>query len=75
MNYVGPVRLRALIGTCNCIGRPIALLELRTVNANLVLKFDIEFADEGDGSEFIEKTTDLITLCLADLNLRFKRKT
>ncbi|OCK75773.1 putative cytochrome P450 [Lepidopterella palustris CBS 459.81] len=61
-------------GAYGCIGRPLALMQLRTVIASLVIKFDVEFAPGDDGSSFISNTKDQFTLCLADLNLLFKSR-
>lgn len=34
------------LGTYNCIGKPVAMMNLRTTLAKLILNFDIEVQDE-----------------------------
>ncbi|KAI0603007.1 putative cytochrome P450 monooxygenase [Biscogniauxia sp. FL1348] len=60
------------LGPYGCIGRPLALLQIRTLMAQIIMRFDIEFPPGQDGSWFIENTTDRLTWGLADLDLCFK---
>ncbi|KAF2710676.1 cytochrome P450 [Pleomassaria siparia CBS 279.74] len=59
------------VGTYGCIGRPLATMEMRAVIAEIVMRFDVDFAKDDDGRSFIEDTTDQFTLHLADLELKF----
>jgi len=59
------------LGPYGCIGKQLALMELRTVIAELVTKFDVKFAAGETGRNLIEKTEDYFTLGLADLNCEF----
>lgn len=47
-------------------------MELRTLTAQLVLKYDISFASGEDGSRLLTKTRDHFTLTLGQLDLVFK---
>lgn len=49
-------------------------MQLRTVVAEAVMKFDIAFAAGRDGSEFISKVKDRFTWGLADLDLCFQSR-
>lgn len=60
------------IGVYGCIGKPLALLEMRTLIAKLVMKYDVAFAPGEDGKALMEDTKDHFTLGLADLNLTFQ---
>ncbi|KAI1492457.1 putative cytochrome P450 monooxygenase [Biscogniauxia mediterranea] len=60
------------LGPYGCIGRPLAQMQIRTLMAQIVMRFDVEFPPGQDGSKFIENTKDRFTLGLADLDLCFK---
>jgi cytochrome P450 len=52
-------------GVYNCVGQKLAMMELRSVTANLIKLFQIRFADGEDGGELLEKTRDCTGwLCL-----------
>lgn len=59
------------LGPYGCIGKGLALMELRTIITLLVTQFDVEFAPGEDGRAFIEESKDMFTIALADLNLKF----
>ncbi|WPH03318.1 cytochrome P450 [Acrodontium crateriforme] len=59
------------VGTYSCVGKQLALNEIRTVLAKLILSFDIAFAPGEDGTKLMEETEDYFVLGLADLNLVF----
>lgn len=59
------------MGKFSCIGKNLALMELRSVIALLVLQFDIRFADGEDGSDLINKSIDTFTITLGKLDLVF----
>ncbi|KAJ8101623.1 cytochrome P450 [Lipomyces tetrasporus] len=61
-----------LTGPYGCIGRPLALMQIRLVIAATVSKFDIGFPPGADGSDFVENTKDRFTWGLAELNLCFR---
>jgi len=58
-------------GPYSCIGKQLALMELRTVVAMLVTRFDVHFAPGEDGSALLENVQDVFTVCLNDLDLVF----
>lgn len=58
-------------GTYSCIGKQLALMELRIVTARIVTQFDISFALGEDGTELFEKTKDVFTLEVASLRMVF----
>ncbi|KAI5924848.1 putative cytochrome P450 monooxygenase [Camillea tinctor] len=60
------------IGPYGCVGRPLAQMQLRTLTAQIVMRFDLEFPPGQDGSGFIENVTDRFTWGLAPLDLCFK---
>jgi cytochrome P450 len=55
-----------------CIGKPLALMELRTVLTKLIMAFDVDFAPGDDGSDLISKGRDHFTMETGPLNLVFK---
>lgn len=57
-----------------CIGKQLALMEIRWVTAQIVRRWDVAFAP-GQGKEaFIEGQRDTFTLVLPTLNLIFARR-
>lgn len=63
-------------GPYGCIGRPLAMVNLRTTLAQLVMRFDISFppSDSDKGITFEAKTTEHFTLHPAELKLCFQRR-
>jgi tryprostatin B 6-hydroxylase len=55
-----------------CIGKPLALMELRCVLAKLITAFDVEFAAGEDGTDLIQKSRDHFTIEPGPLRLVFK---
>lgn len=62
------------LGAYNCIGRPLALLNLRTTIAKLLLTFDIRLAPGEDGHNVHENALDRFTLEPGDLMLVFEKR-
>ncbi|KAI9791595.1 MAG: hypothetical protein M1816_003681 [Peltula sp. TS41687] len=60
-------------GPYNCIGRPLALMNLRTTLAKLLLTFDFELAP-GETGASIENAKDHFALVPEELNVVFRRK-
>ncbi|KAK3658710.1 hypothetical protein LTR56_001581 [Elasticomyces elasticus] len=58
------------MGPYNCIGKNLALTELRTLTARLVLEFDVKLAP---GQEPVLRTRDHFTVDISDLNLVFAK--
>ncbi|KAI8626135.1 cytochrome P450 monooxygenase-like protein [Xylariaceae sp. FL1651] len=59
------------LGRFSCIGKNLALNELRTVISKTVLEFDIAFAPGETGQTLLEESKDIFTMALAKLELRF----
>lgn len=49
-------------------------MEMRTVTALLLLKFDVQFAPEEDGATLLNNSRDSFTMIFADLNLVFSER-
>jgi cytochrome P450 len=61
-------------GVYSCVGKQLALMELRSVVARTVTQFNIGFAPGEDGTNLLTKTRDVFTLDLAPLNLVFTER-
>ena len=61
-------------GPFGCIGKNLALMELRTLVSKLVKEFDIAFAPGEDGTKLLTETTEHFTLGVAPLNLVFSKR-
>ncbi|KAF2721077.1 putative P450 monooxygenase [Polychaeton citri CBS 116435] len=59
------------MGPHGCIGKNLALMQLRTLVAQLVLEFDVAFAPGENGNRVIYETKDHFTLSLGQLDLVF----
>jgi tryprostatin B 6-hydroxylase len=59
-------------GPYGCIGRPLALLTVRTTLAKIVTTFDISFAPGEDGVDFESKAHERFTMRFGDLMISFK---
>jgi tryprostatin B 6-hydroxylase len=59
-------------GPYGCIGRPLALLTVRTTLARIVATFDISFAPGEDGKNFEEYAKERFTIAFGDLMVSFK---
>jgi cytochrome P450 len=61
-------------GKYNCVGQKLAIMELRSVTANLVRTFDMRFAD-GENGERVEKMTkDCFTLVVGKLDVKLTKR-
>ncbi|GME48286.1 putative cytochrome p450 protein [Neofusicoccum parvum] len=61
-------------GVYGCIGRPLALMELRLVVAKLLLAFEVGFAPGESGVELLERSRDHFTFECGELRLCFKER-
>jgi cytochrome P450 len=61
-------------GPYGCIGKNLAMMELRTVITQILDRFDVSFAKGEDGSALMDNTIDHFTLGLAPLKLRFAER-
>ncbi|RHZ49712.1 hypothetical protein CDV55_100983 [Aspergillus turcosus] len=62
------------LGPYNCIGRPLALLNLRTTLVKLITTFDVGFAPGEDGRAFVQQAQDNFVLYMGPLHLTFTRR-
>ena len=61
------------MGPMGCIGKNLALTELRTLTARLVKDFDVSFAKGEDGKRILTETLDHFTVDPGDLELVFTK--
>ncbi|KAL2009650.1 hypothetical protein VTN00DRAFT_5457 [Thermoascus crustaceus] len=57
-----------------CIGRTLALLNLRTTVAQIIMNFDFKFGPGEDGRAFEGQTKDHFTVGLGPLNMSFTKR-
>lgn len=63
-----------LQGSESCIGKQLAFIQLSIVVAQIILQFDVKFADGEDGARLIQDSLDLAMLHPAQLDLTFTRR-
>ncbi|KAJ6012324.1 hypothetical protein N7522_002679 [Penicillium canescens] len=61
-------------GPWACVGRRLALMELRRVTTELLIRFDISFAPDKANDTFLEDGRDMFTLAAAPLFLNFTKR-
>lgn len=59
------------MGPFGCIGRNLAMMELRTVTARIISKFDLKLADGEDGHRLMYETKDHFTVDPGHLDIVF----
>ncbi|CBF89142.1 hypothetical protein AN0606.2 [Aspergillus nidulans FGSC A4] len=62
------------LGHFNCIGRPLALMNLRVTLAQLIMEFDVKFAPGEDGKQFLADAKDNFVMYFGKLELAFTRR-
>nr|POE87438.1 tryprostatin b 6-hydroxylase [Quercus suber] len=62
------------MGPYGCIGKNLALTEIRTLTAKLLLKYEVAFAPKEDGRRLLFETLDHFTLSPGDLELVFRER-
>ncbi|KAL4804568.1 cytochrome P450 [Aspergillus unguis] len=62
------------MGRYGCVGKQLALMEMRHVIARLVLEFDISFADGETGESFDRDAKDTFTYTVGPLMLNFESR-
>ncbi|KAL4895626.1 cytochrome P450 [Aspergillus ambiguus] len=60
------------LGPYNCIGKPLAMLNLRTTVARMVMEFDMRLAPGEDGKKFLGEAQDNFVLYMGELRLVFE---
>ena len=63
-----------MTGPYSCIGRPLALLSIRTLLAKLVLTYDFAFAPGETGCGIEEDSQEHFTLVPGDLHIIFTKR-
>ena len=58
-------------GPFGCIGKNLALMEIRTLASRMIMKFDVAFAPGEDGTRLLMETTEHFTLGLGPMDLIF----
>ena len=61
-------------GPFGCIGKNLALMEIRTVVSRMIMNFDVAFAPGEDGTNLLMKTTEHFTLGLGPMDLVFTKR-
>ena len=59
------------LGPYGCIGKPLAMMNLRTTIARLITMFDVTFAPGENCGRFEEQAVDQTLLVFGELNLSF----
>jgi cytochrome P450 len=62
------------MGPYGCIGKPLALMQMRTLIARIIMDYDVKFADGEDGSRLMHDSKDHFTMGLADMELVFAKR-
>ncbi|KAL1962758.1 hypothetical protein VTN77DRAFT_9212 [Rasamsonia byssochlamydoides] len=62
------------IGPYSCVGKQLALMQLRSVLSRIALNFDIAFAPGEDGVAFDQGARDTFTFTVSPLQLVFKER-
>lgn len=61
-------------GKYSCVGKNLAMMQLRTTVAYLTLKFDFWFGSGEDGSRLFSHALDAFTIFPGDLELVFRHR-
>ncbi|KAF9890803.1 hypothetical protein FE257_005374 [Aspergillus nanangensis] len=62
------------IGPYNCIGKPLAMMNLRTTVARMIMTFDMKFAPGEDGRKFLADSQDNFVWYMGELRLELTRR-
>ncbi|KAE8332165.1 cytochrome P450 [Aspergillus sergii] len=61
-------------GPYSCVGKQLALMELRRVTAEILTRYDVEFAQGQTTEDFLDGKRDTFTLVTAPLKLVFRER-
>ena len=65
-----------MIGTYACIGKPLALMDLRLTTARIVMNYNMTFPEGGDrGAAFVDGLVDQFVVKPAKLEVCFQPRT
>ena len=59
-------------GKYRCVGKQLAMMNIKIIIARLVMRFDVVFAPGEDGKTLLECSKDYFTIGCADLMLEFR---
>lgn len=62
------------LGPYSCVGKQLALMELRRVLAEVFTRYDVSFAPGQTQAAFLESKKDAFTLVTGPLQLLFSRR-
>jgi cytochrome P450 len=62
------------IGNFGCVGKNLAMMELRMVLARVALNFDMQFAEGEDGRKVAEESKDTFTLTVPSMYVKFTER-
>lgn len=62
------------LGTYVCVGKQLAMMEIRRVVAEILVRYDIAFAPAQSESAFLNGKRDAFTLVAAPLQLVFRER-
>ena len=65
---------QSFAGKYSCVGKALALLELRIATAVLLTRFDVCLAPNEDGTDLLERSRDRITVAPGALRLIFNKR-
>lgn len=57
-------------GIYNCVGQKLAMMEMRSVVANLVRNFVVSFVGNDNGASVVKNTKDCFTLNVGSLDVK-----
>jgi len=63
-----------LLGRYSCVGKHLALMEVRTVTAHIIRRYNVELAPGVNPKSFLDGKKDTFTLSLGPLPLVFKER-
>lgn len=58
------------IGAYNCVGQKLAMMEMRSVTANVIRSFNMQFAEGETGEACEKKSQDCFTLNVGKLDVK-----
>ncbi|KAJ5356144.1 Cytochrome P450 [Penicillium concentricum] len=61
-------------GPYSCVGKQLGLMELRSVTAEILTRFDVSFAPDQTAAAFIDGKQDTFTLATAPLKVVFQKR-
>ncbi|GAB1192901.1 hypothetical protein APSETT444_002100 [Aspergillus pseudonomiae] len=68
------IPFNAGLGPYSCVGKQLALMELRRVTAEILTRYDVQFAQEQTVNAFLDGQRDTFTLVTAPLKLVFHER-